>query len=149
MARLAREGSRSPQIRRLAVELTTKGFWTGRGLPQKDFAGETRRLTEFVRDEIRYVGDIEGVETLHDPVTVIRQGAGDCDDKSLLLASLLLAIGHTPRFKAVAFVEDGYSHVWTQDRIGGRWLDLETTEPVPFGQSVPLTGAVSFLTQDT
>lgn len=156
MAHLARAGSRRIEVRNAAVEIVTRGFLTGRGLRQKDFTGEARRLFAFVRDDIRYVRDIAEVETLHDPVTLLRTRAGDCDDKAILLAALLLSTGAEPvRFKALALAPQQYCHVWLQVWIpeagapgGGRWLDLETTEPVAFGVSVPTHGAVSFLTQD-
>lgn len=149
MARLARDGSQRMEVRNLAVELTTRGFRTGQGLKQKDFAGEARRCLAFVRDEIRYVRDIADVEVLHDPLTLLKIGAGDCDDKAILLAALLLSIGHDKqRFIAMAQAPDQYGHVWLQDLIYGRWVDLEPTEPIPFGRSVPTSDAVSFLTRD-
>lgn len=148
MADLARRGKRDQRIRNLAVALTTAGFHNGRGLQQKDFEGEARRLHRFVRDEIRYVQDTNGVELLHHPVTLLEIGAGDCDDKAILLAAMLESIGHQVRFRAVAFEPDQFSHVWAQVKLDGRWVDLETTEPVPFGQAVPIRGAVAFMDQD-
>ena len=148
MAQLARKGLRDQRIRNLAVALTTDGFLSGTGLQQKDFEGEARTLHEFVRDQIRYVRDTDGVELLHDPVTLLQIGAGDCDDKAILLASLLGSIGHPTRFVAVAFEPDCYSHVWVQDYLNGAWVDLEPTEPLPFGRTVPLSGAVSTMEQE-
>lgn len=119
-----------------------------KGLPQKDFPGETQRLLEFVRDEIRYLKDIEGVETIHPAPYVLAERQGDCDDKAILLAALLLSIGHTPRFIATSFAPGVFSHVWVQDllHIQGesvpRWVDLEPTEPIPFGERVPKAGTV-------
>lgn len=137
------------EIRNKAVEITTDGFWNGKGLQQKDFAGEARRLLEYVRDNIRYVRDIADVETLHDPVTLLKVGAGDCDDKAILLAALLLSIGHDRlRFVAAAFEPGQFSHVWLQDEVYGKWIDLEPTEPIAYGRSVPTSDAVGFLTQD-
>jgi len=101
-----------------------------------------------VRDEIRYVQDTNGIELLHDPVTLLEIGAGDCDDKSILLASLLESIGHRTRFVAVAFEPDRFSHVWVQDYLDGRWVDLEPTEPLPFGVRVPTGGAVALMDQE-
>lgn len=148
MARLAREGSRRIELRNLAVQVTTRGYGTAAGLRQKDFLGEARRLSDWVRDHIRYVKDIEDVETLADPVSLLAIGAGDCDDKATLLAALLLAVGHTPRFKAMAQATPGeFSHVWVQDYLDGRWIDLETTEPLPFGRSVPTHDAAGFMTE--
>lgn len=148
MADLARKGLRDQRIRNLAVQITTDGFLSGAGLQQKDFEGEAERLHAFVRDQIRYVRDTDGVELLHDPVTLLETGAGDCDDKAILLASLLGSIGHQTRFVAVAFEPDIYSHVWVQDYLGGAWVDLEPTEPLPSGESVPLGGAVAMMEQE-
>lgn len=140
MAELARRGSEQSPIRNKAVELT-------RGLLQKDYAEEARACFEFCRDHVRYVRDILSAETLHDPVTMLDVMAGDCDDKSILLASLLASIGHQCVFVAVAFRPGEYSHVWTRDRIYGKWIDLETTEPVGFGGRIPTRGIVSELVQ--
>lgn len=137
------------EVRNLAVQLTTQGFLTGQGLQQKDFRGEAERLLTFVRDDIRYVRDISDVETLHDPVTLLKVGAGDCDDKAILLAALLKSIGFDEvQFVAIAFEPDLYSHVWVRAKVDGKWLDLEPTEPIPCGQSIPTRGAVATLTQD-
>jgi len=141
------------KVRQLAVTLTTQGFNNGSGLRQKDFAGEARTLLEFVRDQIRYVRDIADVETLHDAVTILNQGAGDCDDKCILLAALLLSIGfENVQFVAIAQEPEQFTHVYLRVWIDGpgapAWVDLEPTEPIPYGQTVPLSDVVEFLTQD-
>lgn len=148
MAQLARRGKRDQRIRNLAVRLTTRGFLNGRGLQQKDFVGEAQRLHAFVRDDIRYVQDTSGIELLHEPATLLAIGAGDCDDKAILLSALLESIGHRTRFIAVAFAPEQFSHVWLQDYLDGRWIDLEPTEALPFGARVPTGGAVAFMDQD-
>lgn len=148
MAALAREGIRDQRIRNAAVAITTRGFLNGTGLQQKDFEGEARRIHAFVRDQIRYVRDTDGVELLHDPATVLQVGAGDCDDKAILTAALLGSIGHPTRFVAIAFEPGRFEHVWLQDNVNGRWIDLETTEPYAYGRSVPTGGAAAVLHQD-
>lgn len=110
-------------------------------------------MLEFVRDEIRYVRDIADVELLHDPVTLLNQGAGDCDDKCILLAALLLSIGFEyVQFVAIAQAPEEFSHVWLRAWVDGpgdpAWVDMEPTEPIPFGQTVPTSDVVEFLTQD-
>ncbi len=54
----------------------------------------SKKLHRFVRDNIRYIKDIRDVETVAYPDITLQQGQGDCDDKSVLLASLLESIGH-------------------------------------------------------
>lgn len=92
-------------------------------------------LHAFVRDAIRYVRDIRGVETLHTPERVLKQRAGDCDDKAMLLVALLESIGHTARFRAVGFLPGVFSHVLVDVMLGGEWVAAETTEPVELGWS--------------
>lgn len=141
MAKLAREGSRNIDVRSVAVEQT-------RRLLQKDYEGEARLCLAFVRDQIRYVRDIRGVETVHAAEYVLHMGAGDCDDKSILLAAMLGSIGHRCRFVAVAFAPERFSHVWVQCNIRGRWVDLEPTEPIAYGKRIPSRGAVEHIYQE-
>jgi len=86
-----------------------------------------------VRDNVRYVRDVRGVETVHTPVKILEQGQGDCDDKSLILATLLETIGHPTRFVAVGPAPGIYSHVFVETKLGNKWIPLETTENVKPG----------------
>jgi hypothetical protein len=126
MRNLARAGKKLPVIRQAAIQLT-------QGLPQKDWYSEIKALYEFVRDRIRYVRDITGVETLHTADRVLLNKQGDCDDKGILLAALLGSLGHPTRFVAAAFKPNSYSHVWAEVFYNGQWVPLETTEPVSIG----------------
>jgi hypothetical protein len=102
------------------------------GLEAYDRAGEVRELHRFVRDSIRYVGDVYGMETVQTPQATLEVGAGDCDDKSALLASLLLSIGHPVRYVlARTKPQDptSFSHVYVETPIRGRWVPLETIVP--------------------
>lgn len=135
MRGLVRRWKKDPELRRLALSLVKRNG-------QKDFRGEVANLHAYVRDRIRYVKDINGVETLHTPPRILEQGQGDCDDKSVLLATLLETIGHPTRFVAVGFDPWRLSHVYVETLIGdknnpGQWLPLETTEPVEPGWSPP------------
>jgi len=126
MQRLVKEYKKHDSIRSLAAELVSP-------LQQKNFEGEIRRLFNYVRDNIRYLRDIHGVEVLQSPPETIRRGYGDCDDKATLLATLLAAIGHHTRFVAVGKVPGKFSHVYLEVRSGPSWVALETTEPVGVG----------------
>jgi len=138
MTQLVKEGKKAPGIRDQALFLI-------RGLHQKDFPGEINALFEFVRDEIRYVMDINNVETVHMPEIVLAKRAGDCDDKSLLLASLLESIGHPTRFKAIAMQLEDFCHVYVQTKLGAKWISLDPTEDYPMGWEP--SGFVNFIIQ--
>lgn len=126
MGRLVKQGKVNPFVRQKATSLTQH-------LKQKDRLGELNALFQFVRDRIRYVRDINGVETLHEPQQVLLQRHGDCDDKAVLLASLAESIGIPTKFEALAFKPGVFSHVIVRARPYGKWVPLETTHPVKLG----------------
>lgn len=126
MRELVRSGKKSLPVRLTALSLIRRNG-------QKDWIGEAKNLHAFVRDKIRYVKDIRGVETLHTPEKLLELRQGDCDDKSVLLASLLESIGHPTRFVASGRSRGLYCHVLVETKIGNKWIPLETTEPVEMG----------------
>jgi hypothetical protein len=73
------------QVRRLAADLT-------RGKASK--ADRVRALFEFVADDIRYVNYVSGEWWLPNrPQQLLARRQGDCDDKAILLITLLKAVG--------------------------------------------------------
>ncbi len=73
------------QIRRLAGELT-------KGKTKRE--DKIRALFEFVADDIRYVNYVSGEWWLPNrPQELLSRRQGDCDDKAMLLISLLKSIG--------------------------------------------------------
>lgn len=128
MSRIVKDFKKNQTIRDLALDLTSY-------LPQKDYVAEIRALFEFVRDRIRYIKDIRDVETLQWPTKTLDIEQGDCDDKAMLLASLLEATGKRTRFVAIGFGPPGeFQHVFTDVKIGNRgWLSLDPTENVKVG----------------
>lgn len=126
MASYARQYRTDWRIRRLAMELI-------RYIPEKDYLAEATKLHTFVRDYIRYTRDIRDVETIATPLETLRYGQGDCDDKAVLLATLLESIGIQARYCAVGKMPGAWSHVLTQAFVNGKWLSLETTENVSPG----------------
>lgn len=126
MRSLSRRFKTDLTIRKKAAALTQH-------LSQKDWSGQVRALHGFVRDGIRYIKDIDGVETVQTPLFTLQNEYGDCDDKSTLLAALLASIGHPSRFLAIGMEPGKFSHVLVETRIGDKWIPLETTAPVPPG----------------
>jgi len=132
MAELARRGREKWRVRRLAERIV-------QALPQKNVIAEARAIHEYVRDNIRYTHDIRDVETLAPPDQTILRGVGDCDDKALLAAALLEALGHPVRFVAVGRRMFDYQHVLIEVQLNGVWVPVETTENVQLGWYPPNT----------
>ena len=83
----------------------------------QNYVDEALAIGRFVQKKVRYVRDIEGIEQLHDPLTMIDQikkgnSQGDCDDMSLLIATLLLSIGHQPFFTIVRYHPGPWAHIY-------------------------------------
>lgn len=130
MSKVVKKYKHNPYVRELALKLT-------KSLSQKNYPGEACAIHYFVRDQIRYVKDIRGIETIQTPLQTLRLRQGDCDDKSVLSAALLESLGHPTRFLAVGFSGKHLTHVITQTKIGEKWVSLETTEPVELGWTPP------------
>jgi hypothetical protein len=98
----------------------------------KDWLGELGTLHAFVRDYVRYVRDVEGVETLQTPVQTLAVLSGDCDDKAMLLNALAASIGFETRFAAIGVRGGDFSHVMAQGRLGDTYCNMETilTDPI-------------------
>jgi len=109
-------------VRNLAVSLVQH-------CTPKDRRCELETLQQFVRDQIRYVQDIDGVETLQTPVQTLKLAAGDCDDKATLLNALAASIGFATRFCAIGVRGGPFSHVMAQAALGKGWINCETIIP--------------------
>lgn len=133
LARFKREAGELLHVRRLALELVSDAA------PNDDI-GEVRRLWQFVRDGIRYVRDVHNLDTLQSPRLTLELLQGDCDDKSLLLASLLESLGYATRFAVSATSPRGsYNHVYVEAFVPklGRWIPLESSiAGYPFARSL-------------
>lgn len=110
------------------------------GVPPHDFRGEAIRLYEIASGRRSYrlpvgiVGTIryrrERDERLRDPDVFLHTGAGDCDDQTLFLATMLAALGHDPLVRIIE--ADGANgpdyHVYVVDRTpDGHTLALDAT----------------------
>lgn len=114
MKQVARERSRHPVVRQFALKILSQS-----GVPSHQYANEALAIGNFVKNYVRYVRDPDTAELLTDPLTLIDQiqrgeAQGDCDDMSLLIVSLLKAVGHTPYFRAVRYSDTRghYNHIY-------------------------------------
>lgn len=106
--------------------------------PQDELC-ESRRIYEALLDSTRFVKDPTKKELIQTPQRMLAEigergiTSGDCDELSTLLATMLSAIGHRPQFRFGAR-DFGWQHVWVQDEINGRLVDLDLAERQPFGR---------------
>jgi transglutaminase-like putative cysteine protease len=125
MSQLAREGSVNPDVRRFVAQLLDQRG-TGRS-PLETI----RTLFDFVQNDVAYLRDHPNVEELRTVPRALRERRGDCDDKSTLLAALLMAARVPVRlFWRVIGMRpgsDAFSHVYVVAHLAGQRLALDTT----------------------
>lgn len=112
---------------------------------QHDTLGEATAIFEAVRDNIRYMSDVAGIEVLATPYVTLQRGVGDCDDKATLLATLFEIIGLTTRFVIAGYsAPNVFEHVYNQVLVDGNWLDADSTESQPLGYAPPFPVALDY-----
>lgn len=102
-------------------------------------------LHRFARDAVRF--EPERGEVLQAPGVTILRGAGDCDDKAILIGFAVAVVGgawrpmllaqHPQRPGALRTIGPGEPwlgwrpfHIWPQVELGGAWVDVEACHPV-------------------
>lgn len=135
---IAREQAVRPEIRVIVSRLV-------RPVAEKQWSNEIRAIFEYVKAGIRYLRDPEGTEYVQTPLRHIanieRDGVsfGDCDDMSLLLATLLKSAGYKTRYVIISSPGNpgtSYNHIFveTLDPSIGVWISLDATmKEKPYG----------------
>jgi Transglutaminase-like superfamily len=128
MRRLIDQALNNPQFVRFAVDLV-------RNVPQYDDFGEVYALFSWVQQNIRYTKDPVTKEKLYPPMELLKIQAGDCDDISMLLGALAIAVGYPARLVTVAAnanYPDDFSHVYTEVEVppgSGKWIAVDAARP--------------------
>lgn len=130
MARMAQKAKRQIMFRELALSIVQHA-------PPKCWSCEAKLIQDWILSNVRYVRDIEGIETIATPEKTLEYRQGDCDDLVLLASVLMLGVGHPVRYAAVGFHNKPFSHVLLETLIGNQWVPMELTEPLPFGKAPP------------
>jgi hypothetical protein len=135
IADLILAGAKDFRVRQHAIQV----FRTA-GVRPKDRLGEVQALFRWVQRHIRYTRDILRVETLHTARRMLQLRAGDCDDMTILLGSMLLSTGHPVRLALAGFGPHrphSYSHIYPEVLVNGCWIPADATMPYPLGWAPP------------
>lgn len=149
MQGVALERSRNPLVRQFAI-----GILNQFGTRSQDYYSEAVAIGRYVQKNVAYVKDPTQLELLVDPVTLLeqvsrKQARGDCDDMSLLIATLLLSIGHEPYFRCVRYegrIAGAFSHIYVVDKFSdGSYVSLDAiVKGEPIGFEVPHSSQVDY-----
>lgn len=111
----------APQVRDLAITIIKSA-----GAEPRDKKAQALALAVWVRDNIYYVHELP--ERFQLPTETLRLGAGDCDDATTLLASMLESIG-IPSMLVCMSLDGTWAHIFPAAWIQAtrKWLHLDTT----------------------
>ena len=129
--RLIRAGAKDFYVRQHAIDVLLQ-----RGVRPKDYLAEIAALFQWVQRHVRYTKDPYRVEVLHSPRRMLELRAGDCDDMTILLGSMLESIGHPVRLVLTGPDPSRptlFSHIYLETQHQGRWIPCDATMPHPLG----------------
>jgi len=140
MAELAIEASQDPYFVEFARSIV-------RDCPSRDEECVLTTVLEWAAEHIKYNFDPMFMEWVQSPGWLaFVSGEGDCDDLSCFIVAVLLALGRSAGFKAVAVERgkpDEYSHVFAWGVVNGRKVALDAVmRPPRLGQEPPASAYV-------
>lgn len=98
------------------------------GMPDfRDFRSIGRAVYDFVVQNVHYVRDPHFVEQLQTPQATLAIRAGDCDDMTILGASMLMSVGIPVRIHVVGR-QNAFTHIFFMFRDQfGTWIPFDAT----------------------
>lgn len=125
------EGMQDEAIQKLAAKILYIY-----NVPSRDYRGEAEAIFLWVRENIRYTRDPEGMELFRKPIRTIQLGIADCDDMTILIGSLLSTIGHVIILRVIGVSSNNPEHIYPltcippDDPTECIALDATRSEPV-------------------
>jgi hypothetical protein len=117
-------GARSPVILALARRITD----SCRG---RDAICELQSIYKFTVQNIRYTGDLAGVDTFAAPLRTIQMGGEDCDGHAVLNCALAICNGFRTKVRITSNRGTSWDHIYCMVGMpkgrADRWLALDTT----------------------
>jgi hypothetical protein len=110
------------------VEFTAKLIKLN-NIPARDEESLARYIQLFVKKHIKFFREYP--ERWQSPLQTLALGLGDCDDKTILVASILRSFRLPIKLIFLRFEsKDGkkYSHVFPKVKLNNRWFALETVQ---------------------
>ncbi len=119
-------GLRDPRMRQIGLAVT-------QGCTARNDMCELEAIYKFVKDNVRYTGDITLKDTFQSAWRTLQYGGGDCDDHSQLAAVLAMENGFQTRFRITSNTGATWDHIFCLAGVPKnsprRWVPLDTTLP--------------------
>ena len=115
-------------------------FLRAYNVPERDPRALARAIQRYSQQHIKFMR--ERPERFVKPTRTIKWGFGDCDDKSILIATILRSFRVPVRLAFIRFEvrkpngrSKKISHVYPEVFLDGRWEALESVHPWELGDS--------------
>ncbi len=119
-------GLRDPVMRELGLAVT-------RSCRARNDACELAMIYQFVKENVRYTGDIAYKDTFQSGLRTLQYHGGDCDDHSVLCAVLAMENGFSCKFRITSNTGQTWDHIYCLAGVPKvsptRWVALDTTLP--------------------
>lgn len=140
--RLIQKGRSDPKVIGLARQVISKRCGEDWCIAERDYKGEVRAIFAEVRRRVRYVRDEWGADTFSAPGKTLAWAGGDCDDYTIVLGSLLQAIGYPVKLRVIRTTDSPeWNHIYLVVGIppGGptQWVPLDASVNKPAGWEAP------------
>jgi transglutaminase-like putative cysteine protease len=131
-----------PDVRRLTAAILSRRCGRSWCIKEKDWANEVRAIFKFVRDQVRYTRDPDGVDTYQSPLVALESGAADCDCYVILLGSMLQSVGYPIQCRIIQLNgASTYGHIYLLVGMPPTkptgWVPLDTSVDEPPGFQAP------------
>ncbi len=142
---MACKGRLDPKVRKVTVQILSRRCGNTWCTPEKDWEREVKTIFTVLRQRYyRYVHDTHGVDLFQHPRRTLEFGGGDCDDGTILLASMLMSVGYEVKMRVIQTIDaDAWNHIYLvcklppQGRKGERWIPLDLSVNKPPGWEAP------------
>lgn len=143
---LIQRGRGDPKVKGLAISAVSQKCGRDWCIPERDYAGEVRAIFAETRRRVRYVYDAHGIDQYVAAKRTLQWGGGDCDDYSIVLGSLLGAVGYPVRLRVIRTRDSGlprgeFNHIYAlvglPPNAPRQWIPLDASVSEPAGWEAP------------
>lgn len=92
-----------------------------------------QNIWEFIRENLTYRLDTEGIEELRTPARTLHDKIFDCDDATILTSAILINLGIPHEYRIVSYEQKGkFGHIYPVaiDEMGNDWV-IDTVPEIP------------------
>ena len=127
--RVISENTGNPLLRRQAATIIREY-----NIPERNPRALVKGILSYFQKEVKFFREYP--EFFASPMRTIEWGLGDCDDKTIGVASILRTFRIPIRLKIIRYTEGGTrkGHVYPQAYIDNHWVSLETVRSWKMGE---------------